>query len=183
MTSPNNTAFYLLPYQSLARRWRLPAFLLMPAGAGLYWLAPDRVQLAPVTLIVSLVGLLIFIYTLLAAHARVTCEQDHLTIRTPLYPVAFSYQRVDLIRPVEFGSLFPPNAAKTAHLRLYHELWGMTVPTLTLKGYPLPRWWLRLWFHPYLFHPQEIGLVLPIKEWMAFTRQLETQRTPQRRRR
>jgi hypothetical protein len=187
MPAPDNITFHLLPYRSLARRWRVPAFLMMPAGVALYWavpqLTPDRPHIAPLALTVSFVGLLIFLYTLLATQARVTCEQNHLTIRTPLYPVVISYQRIDLIRPVEFGSLFPPDKAKAAHLRLYYELWGKTVPTLTLKGYPLPRWWLRFWFHPYLFHPQEIGLVLPMDDWMSFARRLETLRTAQRRNR
>jgi hypothetical protein len=178
------TSFYLLPYRSLARRWRTPAFLLMPAGAGLYWAAPhllpDDAPLAFLALGVSVVGLLLFVYTLLAMQARVTCEQTHLTIRTPLYPVAFSYRRIDLIRPIEFSALFPPTKAKAAHRRIYHELWGKTVPTLTLKGYPLPHWWLRLWFHPYLFHPQEVGLVLPIDDWMTFTRRLDAHRVVQR---
>lgn len=184
MATNNEESFHLLPYRMLVQRWRLAAFLMIPAGVGLYWavpqLMPDRQSIAALALGISIVGLLLSLYTLLAVQARVTCEKDHFTVRTPLYPVAFSYRRIDLVRPVEFSSLYPLEEARAVHRRIYYKLWGKTVPTITLKGYPLPIWWLRLWFHPYLFHPKESGLVLPVDDWMAFTRQLDTLRTTDR---
>jgi len=34
------TRFPRLPYRVIAKRWRRPAFLMIPAGAALYWALP-----------------------------------------------------------------------------------------------------------------------------------------------
>lgn len=181
MANARKASFDLIPYRALARRWRWPAFLLIPAGIGFYWIVPYatgvNVGYRPLTLVISIAGLAIFAYTLLARRARITCHSNRFVVHTPLYPVAFSYQRVDLIRPAQFSQLYSPTEVPAAKWRLYHDLWGRTVPTITLKGLPLPEWWLRLWLHPYLFHPNETGLVVPVEDWMGFIRQLESRRT------
>jgi len=46
---------------------------------------------------------------------------------TPLYAVAFSYQRVEMIKTAEFRALFPPEKEKADGWRFYHDLWGRTV--------------------------------------------------------
>jgi hypothetical protein len=171
----------------LAKRWRWPALLMIPAGIGLYWALP-RVpgsipQLAPLSFVISLVGLLLFIYTLLMSRAHVSCHTSHFVIHTPLYPVAISYQRIERIGSAEFRRLFPPERQKGPIWRLYRRLWGMTVPTISLKALPLPRWWLRLWLHPFLFHPSEVGLVMPVDDWLRFIRSIESLRTEWRERR
>jgi hypothetical protein len=94
-----------------------------------------------------------------------------------LYPVAFSYQRIEMIRPVEFRSIFPPENEKNARRRLYKDMWGKTVVVITVKGYPIPLWWMQLWFHPYLLHPKESAIVLPVDDWMSLSRRLDTLRT------
>ncbi len=181
MANSHKVRFDLLPYRALAKRWRWPAFLLIPAGVGLYWILPHVAEASsdyrPLGFVISVVGAVIFAYTLLAARARITCHGNRFVVHTPLYPVAFSYQRVELVRPVQFSQLYSPTEVPAAKWRLYRDLWGRTVPTITLKGLPLPEWWLRLWFHPYLFHPKERGLVIPVKDWMGFIRQLESRRT------
>lgn len=178
MSKQRKTRFPLLPYKIIAKRWRLSSLLLVPGGAGVYWALPRLIEgplpLHPLTLVISAVGLLLFLYTLAAGRAHVSCEDNRFVIHTPLYPVAFSYARIEMIRSSEFGKLFPPQEEKNARWRLYHDLWGKTVPTVTLKGYPLPLGWLKLWFHPYLFHPKETGLVMPVEDWMGFIRTLET---------
>lgn len=179
--------YILLPYRILARRWRVPAFLMIPAGLTLawaFWQAPDTGPRASIAgLIISLIGLLLFIYTLVAARACIRLDQNRFVMQTPLYPVAFSYQRIERVGSAEFRRLFPPEDAKAVTWRLYHDLWGMTMPTISLTGFPLPRWWLRLWFHPYLFHPTETGIVVPIEDWLSFNRQIETLRSQWRERR
>ncbi|MBN1248029.1 MAG: hypothetical protein JXC32_10255 [Anaerolineae bacterium] len=179
--------FPLLPYRILAKRWRGPAFLMIPAGVALTWALPyvpgTDPAMAPMGLGISVIGLLIFAYTLLMARAHVSCHSNRFVVHGPLYPVAFSYQRIDRVGSAEFSRLFPPENAKAAIWRLYRDLWGTTVPTLSLKDLPLPKWWLRLWLHPYLFHPTETGLVVPVEEWLTFIREIETLRTQWRERR
>lgn len=187
MNKRTDSRFPLLPYRMLAKRWRWPAFLLIPAGLALYWAfpyVPDvNPRLAPLGLVISLVGLLLFVYTLLMRRAHISCHASHFVIHAPLYPVAVSYQRIERIGSAEFRQLFPPEKQKATIWRLYRRLWGLTVPTISLKALPLPRWWLKLWLHPFLLHPTETGLVIPVDEWMLFIRRTESLRTAWRERR
>ena len=188
MNGSTTTRFKLLPYKMLAKRWRTPALLVVAAGLALWWtgrgLDPEEINewgiqppTGPLALIIAIAGGLIVIYTLLASHANVQCESNRLVIHAPLMIVAVSYARIVLTRPVEFRSIFPPQEEKPARSRIYHMLYGKTVPIVDLKGYPLPKWWLRLWLHPYLLHPKETALVVPVEEWMSFTRTLDSLRT------
>ncbi|MGC9399574.1 MAG: hypothetical protein ACP5HM_10620 [Anaerolineae bacterium] len=171
--------FPLLVYPTMVKSWRGPAFWLIPAGVALWWAArhSEMLRYAWLGFVLSGVGALIFLYTLLAGRAAVRCHTRHFTVVTPLYPVVFSYWRVEAVRPVEFATLYPPQKEKAARQRLYRQLWGKTAVVLDLKGYPLPKGWLRLWLHPYLFHPKHTGLVLLTEDWMALIRQIETRRT------
>ena len=188
MRTSIQTRFPLLPYQVLAKRWRTPAFLLIPAGLGLWWMGREghlsdisgtglSLPSSPVALVISIVGGLLVIYTMLAKRANIECQSNRLVIHAPFDVVALSYERVLLTRPVDFRSVFPPQEERGTRLRFYRRLWAKTVPVVDLKGYPLPKWWLRLWLHPYLLHPRETALVVPVEEWMTFTRTLDSLRT------
>lgn len=172
--------FRLLLYQALAKRWLGPALLLIPGGVLLWWVIPQVPQFDQrypfLGFVISGVGLLIVIYTLLMRRAHVSCHKNNFVIHTPFYPIAFSYQRVEMVRPVDFKNIFPPEKEKDARWRLYKAIWGRTVVVVNVKGYPIPRWWLRLWIHPYLFHPRETALVFPVEDWMGLSRSLETLR-------
>ncbi len=188
MAPKRTRRFPLLPYRILARRWAGPAFWLIPAGVGLWWIAThtsDRLdsRYAPVALLISVAGLLIFAYTRLTRGAHVRCLKAHFTLRTPFYPIAFAYRRVTMVRPVAFGDIFPWAQEKPARRNLYRPLWGKTAVVVDLRGLPLPRWWMRLWVHPYLLHPHETSLVLVVEDWMGLSRALETHRTAWRERR
>ena len=80
------------------------------------------------------------------------------------------------MRPLEFAAIFSPVEEKGARRRLYQHLWAKTAVVVDLKGYPVAKWWLKLWFSPYLLHPKEQGLVLLVDEWMALVRQIEIRR-------
>ena len=182
MARKKTEQFPLLIYKTIARRWRGPAFLLIPAGFVLWWAIQrsgesDLGARAWWAFLISGVGVLLFLYTLLAGRACIRCYEDHFTLRTPLYPVVFSYRRVKSVRPIEFAKLRPPQDERGARRRLYHRLWGRTAVVIDLRGYPLPAWWLRLWFNAYLFHPKTTGLVVLTEDWMGLIRQIETHRT------
>lgn len=174
--------FYLLPYRMLAKRWRTPALLLIPAGILLWWSVSNDPQgqlnplLAPLGLLVTAIGILLTFYVMLLNRAQVRCYDNRFVIQTPIYPIAISYQRVELVRTTELRTLFPPDNEKPARWRLYKNLWGLTAIVVNLKTYPMSRSWLKLWFHPFLLHPKEMALVLPIEDWMGLSRQLEGKR-------
>lgn len=176
-----NTApprFHLLPYQAIAKSWLGPALWLIPAGILLWRLALTHSRLnsryAFVGLVIAGASMLIALYGLLARRTHVSCHKNNFVIHTPFYPVAFSYQRIALVRPVDFKSIFPPQQEKNTRRRFYRDIWGKTVVVVSLNGYPLPKWWLRIWVHPYLMHPKETAVVLPVEDWMRFSRHLET---------
>ncbi len=181
MKSAAVSKFKLLPYQMLAKRWTGPAFWLIPAGIALGWAIPKLPQLNQqysfAGWVVAGIGVLLFTYTLLLRRAHIRCHKNNFVIHTPFYPVAFSYQRIEMIRLLDFKSIFSPEKEKKARRQLYADLWGKTVVAVNLKGYPLPLWWLRLWLHPYLLHPGETALVLPVEDWMKLSLKLESLRT------
>ncbi len=180
MAQKSKTRFRLWPYVLLSKHWLMPAFWLIPGGIALWWAAPQlflpEQSLAPLILVISGIGVLLVIYAIFARQAAVACRPNHFVIHTPFYPVVFSYSRIELIRPMLFNNIFPPEKEKRARLQMYQKLWGQTVIVISLKSFPLPLWWIKLWFHPYLLHPQECALVLPVDDWMGLSRQLEVQR-------
>jgi len=177
----SNPIFNLLIYRALAKRWLGPSLWLIPGGIVLWGAAAYGTFLdkryAGLTLLVTLVGILLTTYNLLARRAAVRCHSKYFTVQTPIYPAAFSYRRVASIRPIEFNALFPAEKEKEARRQLYRGLWGKTAVAVDLKSYPVPLWWLRLWFSPYLLNPKDKGLLLLVDDWMALTRQLEIGRS------
>lgn len=178
MKTSKTPRFQLLPYRAFAKHWQRPAFLILAAGMAFWWLASRSDE--PIQhkawsgLVIALAGVLIVLYTMLAKRAHVSCHKNNFVVHTPLYPVAFSYRRIDMIRSVEFRNVFPPEAEKEARRRFYQDIWGKPALVVTIKSYPMPLWWLKLWFHPYLFHPKESALVFVVDDWMAVSRSLET---------
>jgi hypothetical protein len=172
--------FRLLPYQTIAKSWLGPALWLIPGGFLLWWVVPNQPQFdsryAFVGLIVAGASMLIALYGFLARRAHISCHKNNFVIHTPLYPVAFSYQRITIVRPVDFKSIFPPQDERNARRRFYKDIWGKTVVVISLKGYPIPAWWMRVWIHPYLIHPKETAVVLPVEDWMRLSRSIETLR-------
>ncbi len=177
MTHKTLKRFPLLIYQTLAQHRQTLAFWLIPGGIALWWIAGQgKLPGMPsgwVPLMISLVGLLLFLHCLLARHAAVHCHARRFTVQTPFYPVTFSYRRIENVRPVAFNEIFPPEQEKDARVRFYQSLWGRTAVVVTLKKYPLPLWWLQIWANSYLLAPKGAGLILLVDEWMALTRQLE----------
>ncbi len=168
-------AFPLLVYREAVKSWGGPSFWMIPAGGLLWWALstdPETSPLAWLSIGISIVGLLIFIYTRLARNACVRCYEDHFTIYTPFYPIAISYGRVTMIRPSEFKMIFPLEKEKEIRINIFRSLWTKTAILVDVKSYPLPFWWLKLWVSPYLLNPKGNGLVLLTEEWMTLSRQL-----------
>jgi hypothetical protein len=181
MVERQKTRFRLLPYQILARRWMVPAILLIPAGIAFRWGVPQieifESNYADFGWVISIVGGLLTVYAIMASLSCVVFQKERFILRAPLYPLAVSYKRIKLVHPIELRLLFPKKQIKRMHYRLYYKLWGMTVPVVMLEGLPLPRWWIKLWFHPLLIHPDEDGIILVVKDWMGCSRALDSMRT------
>ncbi|MBN1259386.1 MAG: hypothetical protein JXB35_01795 [Anaerolineae bacterium] len=181
MKQTRNPRFPLLIYQAIGKRWRGPSFLLIPAGVSLWWATRQSAALnteyAALALIITLVGFLLFAYSLLAHNAGVRCHEQHFTVGSAIYPLNFSYRRITTVRPVQFNQIFPPTQEKAARRRLFESYWSKTTVVVDLNGYPLPLWWIKLWFSPYVIVPDGTGLVLLVEDWMGLIRQLETARS------
>jgi hypothetical protein len=104
--------------------------------------------------------------------AYVQPRPDHLRVQTPLYRLKVSYRRIQNVRPIEFGRMFPPASLSRGERRLLAPFFGTTAVGVDLHGLPLARLALRLFFSRFLFATDQPGLVLLVEDWMALSRQL-----------
>lgn len=168
------------PLLILRRRltgWRWPALLITLACGALWWFAPDifppgAVDFASTAVLAGVfTGLLLFVYTLAApALAYVECRPQYLLVSTPLYRVAIAYRRIRTVRPVKFAP-----AVTGLQGELVGPYLGQTGLFIDLNGYPLAENWLRFWLGWFMFTPQATGLLFIVPDWMALSRDLETQ--------
>jgi len=170
--------FPLLIYLPIGRRWGNLGLLLAICSALLWWQAP-RLSISslmrPLALFPVLAGLVLMMYGLLARKMpAVRCFRNCVRIQTPIYPLVISYRRVVETRPMQVSKVFDPNRDKRARRNWPLRYWAMTAVVLELKAFPMSGRWLRLWFDPYLFLPDGIGLVLLVEDWMGLSRQLDS---------
>lgn len=168
--------FPLLVYAPL-RRWGSLG-LLTALVVGAFWLLLPRVlgptPLRPLALLAVLAGGMLFTYGHFAPRvAHVRCEPTCLRLQGPLMPLLISYRRVERTRLMLMAKVFDPRRDRAAR-RWPPAYWGMTAVLVDLKGYPVPPWWLRLWFDRHLFLPGGTGLVLLVEDWMGLSQQLDS---------
>ena len=101
MAEKRKKRFGLLPYQILARRWMIPAILMIPAGYGFVWSIAQIEQFDPAYAnlgwIISGAGVILTLYTIMASLSHVTFQKDRLILRPPIHPMAISYKRIKLV--------------------------------------------------------------------------------------
>ncbi len=184
MAKRRGDRFPLLVYAPLGRRWTSLGLLLMLTSGALWWLAPRILGPTPwrhLALFPVLAGGALFIYGLAARKmAYVQCFPTYLRIQTPFYPLVISYRRVLGTRPVQVGAIFDPQKDRAARRSWPRGYWAKTALALELKGLPVKRWWLRLWFDRHLFLPEGSGLVLFVEDWMGLSAQLDSFRVAYR---
>ncbi|HEC34091.1 MAG TPA: hypothetical protein ENI37_05175 [Chloroflexi bacterium] len=178
MTKKRGDRFPLLVYTPLWQRWGRLGPLLMLASGLLWWLSPrvlGPTPLRPLALFPVLAGGVLFLYSLAARKmAYAQCFSTCLRIQTPIYPLIISYRRVSGTRPMQMRRLFDPQKDRAARRAWPSRYWGMTAVVLELKGFPVSKNWLRLWFDRHLFLPDGTGLVLLVEDWMGLSRQLDS---------
>lgn len=168
--------FPLLVYTPL-RRWGSLG-LLTALLVGAFWLLMPRIlgptPLRPLALLAALAGAALFVYGRFAPRvAHVRCEPTGLRLQGPLMPLLISYRRVEGTRLAPLAKVFDLQKDRAAR-RWPQAYWGMTAVLVDLKGYPVPPWWLRLWFDRHLFLPNGTGLVLLVEDWLALSQQLDS---------
>lgn len=167
--------FPLLVYTPL-RRWGSLG-LLTALVVGAFWLLMPRVlgptPLRPLALLAVLAGGVLSLYGYFAPRVtHVRCEPTGLRLQGPLMPLLISYRRVEQTRPAQMAQIFDPQKDKRAR-RWPIRYWNMTAVVVELKGFPVSRLWLRLWFDPHLFLSGKNGLVLLVEDWMGLSQQLD----------
>lgn len=168
-------------YRQSLRRHRLPALLLaialtvLGALAWLRW-AP-WLQSQSYRWFFS-AGLLSFFYWFMAlvapAFSYVQPRNNHLRLQTPFYRLNISYRRIRSTRPIDITKTFTPQVTPRAFRRALRQFIGMTALGIDLISWPVPRWLLRFILGKMLLAPDQPGLILITRDWMALSKQLET---------
>jgi hypothetical protein len=142
--------------------------ILALCGALLIWdpapFAIYRPYLFAILIGTGLILILTFLYRL---RAYVQCREAGVVVQLPFYRLIIPYEAIRATRPNEVYRLFPPDEQRGTQRRFLRWLWGTTVVVVELEQLPGSRPWLRLWMSPYMLSPNEVGLVLPVHDWIA----------------
>jgi hypothetical protein len=165
----------LLLQQRLSEEVFWPSVLILGAtGALLVWNPAQLVSYrSHLTAILVGTGLLLVLSLVFRLMAFAQCRDDGLWIRLPFYHLSVPYGRIKATRPTEFYRLFPPNEQRWGERVFLGPLWGRTLLVIDLDGLPASRARLRLWMSKYMLAPQDVGLVVPVRDWMAFRTELD----------
>jgi hypothetical protein len=173
--------FPLLLYRRAIGRYRTPTFLLAVLLLGLWypvsvgWLIWPQPPDATWLLVGGITSLVVYLIVLIApSMAYVQARNDHLRIQTPLYRLRVSYRRIQNSRPVDLARMWPPSTLGRGQRNLLAPFFRMTALGLDLRGLPLGNLARRLFFSRFLFAPDQTGLVLIVRDWMALSRQIAT---------
>ena len=163
----------LLLYERLYASWRLPSLLISMLFSLLWRAAPAPLNAEPVQsalLAGALAALLLFLYSLVAAKlSYVECTPTHLRVSTPFLWVAVSYNRVRLVKPVQFA----PGRLPWGRQRYAQPLAGATQVSVELFHYPVNRSWLKLWLNEFILATHRHGMQFLVSDWMALSRDIE----------
>lgn len=140
-------------------------FIWKPAG-----MEPYRSYLT-VTLIGTGLILVLTFFFRLRAYAQ--CRRNKLRVQCPFYRLDIPYREIKTTRPSELYHVFPPEEQRWTQRRFLEALWGRTMVIVEMDQLPSSRFWLRLWMGKYLLCPDTVGLVIPVRDWMAFRAELD----------
>jgi hypothetical protein len=165
----------LLLQQRLSEEVFWPTLLIVAvAGALLVWnpaqLVSYRSHLAAILVGTGLLLVLTLIFRLIAF---AQCRDDGLWIRLPFYHLSVPYRRIKAVRPTEFYHLFPPKEQRWSERAFLGPLWGRTLVVIDLDELPASRARLRLWMGKYMLSPYDVGLVVAVRDWIAFRTELD----------
>ncbi len=176
--------FSLLIYTRMMDRWWPAIFFIGLAVVALAWpfysnpytrlTEPWRWEtLAGLGALVILISLLMLI---LRKSAYVQPFSDHFRLVTPFLRMKVSYRRIQRSTSASMSTLFPPAQMSGLKRDIVEPLWKYTAVVVELNALPLSRSALRLFLSPFFFKDQTPHLVILVKDWMAFSTQVESLR-------
>jgi hypothetical protein len=176
----------LLLFRNKYRSNRALYFAVFFACIGLYlflYLAPEDlvlrlpVQWPPqvdwILLAIGSIAFVIFLFRMIASQIPyVQCAETNFKIQTPLYPIVFSYKRVQGTRPNALFEIFKKDKVSRREAHFLEKYAGQTAIVVDLAGYPMSLRWLKFWMTNLMFTPDGRGLVLWVQDWMTLNREL-----------
>lgn len=101
---------------------------------------------------------------------------DHLLLATPFLRMKVSYNRIRRATSASMAVLFPPRSLKGMKREILNPLFSLTAVVVELNALPMPASSLRLFLSPFFFKDNTPHLVILVKDWMAFSTELESLR-------
>ena len=165
----------LLYHQRLTEQYFWPVILTVASSTALLVLAPDGLEpYRPVLILASsFCGLVLALTFLFRLRAYAQCTADAVRVRLPFYHFDIPYGEIKNVRPTELFRLFPPGELRWPQRRFLAPLLGATVLAIELGDLPNRKAWLRLWMNKFMLTPDRVGVVIAVRDWMAFRAELD----------
>lgn len=165
----------LLFHQRFSEQNFWPSTLILALSAGLLLWNPDKLAPFRAVLMLALAGTgLVLVLTLvfrLRAYAQ--CLADALRVQLPFHQLTIPYHEIKSARPTELFRIFPPSQQRWPQRRFLRSLFGETVVVIEMEEFPSSVLWLRLWMNKYMLCPDRVGLILAVRDWLAFRAELD----------
>ena len=160
-----------------------PAVVIMALIAALFVWNPPKLApyLGYLSVVLAGTGLILVVTFLLRLRAYVQCLADELVIQVPFQRLAIPYDEIKAVRPTELYRMFPPRRQNWSRRRFLSKLFGKTVIVVEMEELPQARFWFRLWMSKYMLCPDRVGLILAVRDWIAFRAELDESRARRQR--
>jgi hypothetical protein len=122
-------------------------------------------------------GLILILSLIFRLRAYARCRPQALRIQLPFHRLEIPYRAIRTSRPTELYYLFAPSQVRWTQRHFLTGLFGRTVVVVEVERLPRSRAWLRLWMSPFMLSPEGEGLILPVRDWIAFRQELDEFKT------
>lgn len=172
---PGSKRHALLFQQRLNEQLFWPSILIVALCAALLVWNPVKIasHRLPLMVVMACTGLALVLTFVFRLRAHAQCLPDGLHVRLPLYRLTIPYSDIKSSRPTELYRLFPRERQNWSQRRFLQSLFGKTVVVAEMQQLPRSQFWLRLWMTKYMLCPDRVGLVLAVRDWMAFRVELD----------
>lgn len=165
----------LLFQQHLNEQVFWPCIAIMATSAAFLLWHPARLEPYRLAFVVGLAGggLVLVLSFIFRLRAYVQCQAGGLFLRLPFYHLLIPYPEIKAARPTELFRMFPADQERWPNRGSLRSLLGQTVVVIELDQLPQSSSWLRLWMNRYMLCPDSVGLVLAVRDWLAFRIELD----------